>query len=79
MFVNYYEIRWTNTNEIQNFITYLNEEYLPINIGEIAEEQKVRGMKYKQFSKQELLKREEYLYDDRAKKFYKFIKLKIII
>ena len=75
-FVNDYNIRWTNTNEIQPFVTYLDEEEVPIDIGEIAEEQKARKMKYKQFSKQELLKREEYLYDERAKKLYKFLKSK---
>lgn len=75
-FVNDYDIRWTNTNEVQYFVTYLDEEYSPIDIGEIAEEQKARRMKYKQFSKQELLKREEYLYDERAKKLYEFLKSK---
>lgn len=75
-FVNDYNIRWTNTNEIQPFVTYLDEEEVPIDIGQIAEKQKVRKMKYKQFSKQELLKREEYLYDERAKKLYKFLKSK---
>lgn len=75
-FVNDYNIKWTNTNEVQYFVTYLDEEYSPIDIGEIAEEQKARKMKYKQFSKQELLKREEYLYDERAKKLYKFLKSK---
>lgn len=75
-FVNDYNIRWTNTNEIQQFVTYIDEEENPIDIGQIAEEQKARRMKYKQFSKQELLKREEYLYDERAKKLYKFLKSK---
>lgn len=75
-FVNDYNIRWTNTNEIQPFVTYLDEEEVLIDIGQIAEEQKARKMKYKQFSKQELLKREEYLYDERAKKLYKFLKSK---
>ena len=75
-FVNDYNIGWTNTNEIQPFVTYLDEEEVPIDIGQIAEEQKARKMKYKQFSKQELLKREEYLYDERAKKLYKFLKSK---
>ena len=75
-FVNDYNIRWTNTNEIQPFVTYLDEEEVPIDIGQIAEEQKARKMKYKQFSKQELLKREEYLYDERAKKLYNFLKSK---
>lgn len=75
-FVNDYNIRWTNTNQIQPFVTYLDEEEVPIDIGQIAGEQKARKMKYKQFSKQELLKREEYLYDERAKKLYKFLKSK---
>ena len=75
-FVNDYDIRWTNTNEIQSFVTYLDEEYLPIDIGEIAEEQKARKMRYKQFSKQEILKREEYFYDERAQKLYEFLKSK---
>ena len=75
-FVNDYDIRWTNTNEIQAFITYLDEEYLPIDIGQIAEEQKARKMKYKQFSKQEILKREEYYCNEKAQKLYKFSKSK---
>lgn len=75
-FVNDYNIRWTNTNEIQPFVTYLDEEEVPIDIGQIAEEQKARKMKYKKFSKQELLRREEYLYDERAKKLYNFLKSK---
>ena len=75
-FINDYNIRWTNTNEIQQFVTYIDEEENPIDIGQIAEEQKARRMKYKQFSKQELLKKEEYLYDERAKKLYKFLKSK---
>lgn len=75
-FVNDYNIRWTNTNEIQPFVTYLDEEEVFIDIGQIAEEQKSRKMKYKLCNKQELLKREEYLYDERAKKLYKFLKSK---
>ena len=76
IFVNDYDIKWTNTNEIQAFITYLDEEYLPIDIGQIAEEQKARKMKYKQFSKQEILKREEYYCNEKAQKLYKFLKSK---
>ena len=76
IFVNDYDIRWTNTNEIQAFITYLDEEYSPIDIGQIAEEQKARKMKYKQFSKQEILKREEYYCNEKAQKLYKFLKSK---
>lgn len=75
-FVNDYDIRWTNTNEVQYFVTYLDEEDSLIDIGTIAEEQKARKMKYKLFSKQEILKREEYLWDERAQKLYNFIKSK---
>lgn len=75
-FVNDYDIKWTNTNEIQAFITYLDEEYSPIDIGQIAEEQKARKMKYKQFSKQEILKREEYYCNEKVQKLYKFLKSK---
>ena len=76
IFVNDYDIRWTNTNEIQAFVTYLDEEYSQIDIGQIAEEQKARKMKYKQFSKQEILKREEYYCNEKAQKLYKFLKSK---
>lgn len=75
-FVNNYNIKWTNTNEVQYFVTYLDEEYSPIDIGEIAEEQKARKMKYKQFSKQEILKREEYYCNEKAQTLYKFLKSK---
>lgn len=75
-FVNDYDIKWTNTNEIQLFVTYLEEEYSPIDIGEIAEEQKARKMKYKQFSKQEILKREEYFVSEKGQKLYQFLKSK---
>ena len=71
-----YNIRWINTNEVQSFVTYIDEEETLIDIGRIAEEQKARGIEYKQFSQQELLKREEYLYDERAKKLYEFLKSK---
>ncbi len=75
-FVNDYDIKWTNTNEIQEFVTYLEEEYSPIDIDQIAEEQKARKMKYKQFSKQEILKREEYFVNEKGKKLYQFLKSK---
>ena len=75
-FVNDYIIKWTNTNEVQAFLTYLDEEYCPIDIGEIAEEQKSRNLRYKQFSKQEILNREEDFCDERTKKLYQFLKTK---
>lgn len=71
-----YDIKWTNTNEVQYFVTYMDEEYAPIDIGEIADEQKSRNMKYKKFSKQEILKREEYFVNEKGQKLYKFLKSK---
>lgn len=76
IFVNDYDIRWTNTNEIQEFVTYLEEEYSPIDIGQIAEEQKARKMRYKQFTKAEILKREEYFVNEKGQKLYQFLKSK---
>lgn len=75
-FVNNYDIRWINTNEVQYFVTYLEEEYCPMDIGQIAEEQKARKMQYKQFPKQEILKREEYLWDERTQTLYNYVKSK---
>ena len=75
-FVNNYDIRWVNTNEIQEFVTYLEEEYSPIDIGEIAEEQRARKMKYKKFPKAEILKREEYFVNQKGHRLYQFLKSK---
>lgn len=73
-FVKDYNVRWINNNEIQNFVTYLDEEYSPIDIGQIADEQKSRGMLYKQFSKQEILNRKEFLWTQKAQNLYDFMK-----
>lgn len=72
--VNYYNVRWTNTNEEQQFVTYLDEEYE--DVGYIVDEQKARGLKYKIFKEQDLLNREEYLWDKPTQKFYKYINSK---
>lgn len=72
MFVNYYNIRWTNTNEIDSFVTYLDEE--EIDIGDIAAKQKSRNLKYKNFTSQEILERKEYLWDKNTQELYRFIK-----
>lgn len=65
--VNYYNVRWTNTNQMQQFVTYLDEE--EDDIGYIVDEQKSRGVKYKNFKEQDILNREEYLWD-KSTKFY---------
>lgn len=65
--VNYYNFRWTNTNQMQQFVTYLDEE--EDDIGYIVDEQKSRGVKYKNFKEQDILNREEYLWD-KSTKFY---------
>lgn len=72
--VDYYDIKWTNTNQTQSFVTYLNEEWDEIDVGDIATEQKGRGLKYKIFKESELLKREEYLWNDDAQKLFEFMK-----
>ena len=72
--VNYYNVRWTNTNEVQQFVTYLDEE--EEDVGYIVDAQKSRGLKYKNFREQEILSREEYLWDKSTQNFYKYIKSK---
>ena len=70
--VNYYNVRWTNTNEVQQFVTYLDEE--EEEVGYIVDTQKSRELKYKNFREQEILSREEYLWDKSTQNFYKYIK-----
>lgn len=72
--VNYYNVRWTNTNQVQQFVTYLDEE--EDDIGYIVDEQKSRGLKYKNFKEQDILDRKEYLWDKSTKKLYEYIKSK---
>lgn len=72
--VNYYNVKWINTNQIQQFVTYLDEER--INVGYIVNEQKYRGLKYKKFKEQEILNRKEYLWDISTKKLYEYVKSK---
>lgn len=72
--VNYYNVRWTNTNQVQQFVTYLDEEEEDVEY--IVDEQKSRGLKYKNFKEQEILNREEYLWDKSTKKLYEYIKSK---
>lgn len=72
--VNYYNVRWTNTNQVQQFVTYLDEE--KEDVGYIVDEQKSRGLKYKSFKEQEILNRKEYLWDKSTQKLYQYIKSK---
>lgn len=72
--VNYYNVRWTNTNQVQQFVTYLNED--EEDVGYIVDEQKSRGLKYKSFKEQEILNRKEYLWDKSTQKLYQYIKSK---
>lgn len=74
LFVQHYNINWVNTNQIETFFTYLDGE--EADVGDIAEEQKSRGLIYKKFTEKEILNREEYLWDDRTKKLYEYIKNK---
>lgn len=43
--VNYYNVRWTNTNEVQQFVTYLDEE--EEDVGYIVDEQNLEGSNIK--------------------------------
>ena len=72
--MNYYNVRWTNTNEVQQFVTYLDEE--EEDVGYIVDAQKSRGLKYKNFKEQEILSRKEYLWNKSTQNFYKYIKSK---
>ena len=72
--VNYYNVKWTNTNQVQQFVTYLDEE--EEDVGYIVDEQKSRGLKYKSFKEQEILNRKEYLWDKSTQKLYQYIKSK---
>ena len=72
LFVLMFGIEWENTGEEQFFITYLNEE--EVDYDYIVSEQKSRGLNYKQFSKKEILDREEYLWDKNAQTLYEFIR-----
>ena len=72
--VNYYNVMRTNTNEVQQFVTYLDEE--EEEVGYIVDEQKFRGLKYKNFKEKEILNREEYLWDKSTKKLYEYVKSK---
>lgn len=71
LLTNYFGIEWTNNKEHQKFITYLDDS--EIDVTNIAVEQKNRGLDYKHFSMKELLSREEYLFDDNAKKLLDFL------
>lgn len=72
--VNYYNVKWTNTNQVQQFVTYLDEEEEEVRY--IVGEQKSRGLKYKNFKEQEILNRKEYLWDKSTKKLYEYVKSK---
>lgn len=72
--VNYYNVRWINTNQIQEFVTYLDEE--EEDIGYIVDEQKSRGLKYKNFKEQDILNRKEYLWNKSSEKPYEYKKSK---
>lgn len=65
-----FSIEWTNSHKVESFITYLNEELAE----DIAVEQKSRGLKYKEFSKQQILNRQEIYWDENTQEFYDYMK-----
>lgn len=72
--INYYNIKWSNTNQVQQFVSYLNEDEDDVEY--IVYEQKSRGLKYKNFKEKEILNRKEYLWDISTEKMYKYIESK---
>lgn len=72
--VNYYNVHWMNTNQNQQFLTYLDTEEDERIIGYIVDEQKCRGLNYKKFEEQEILSRTEYLWDKFSQKLFRYIK-----
>lgn len=72
--VNYYHVRWMNDNEKQDFITYLDKEEDSQVIGFIANQQKSRRLNYKVFTKEEILSREEYLWDKSTQELFQYLK-----
>ncbi len=75
-FVNYENILWKNTGVRQEFLTYLYSEYFDDIIENIIKEQDSRGLKYKEFTIDEILKREEYIWDKQTQEIYDIIYLK---
>lgn len=72
--VNYYHVRWMNDNEKQDFITYLDREEDSQVIGFIANQQKSRRLNYKVFTKEEILSRDEYLWDKSTQELFQYLK-----
>ncbi len=65
-----FSIEWATSHKVESFITYLNEELAE----DIAVEQKSRGLKYKEFSKQQILNRQEIYWDENTQEFYDYMK-----
>lgn len=78
LFVDYFNVRWIESKQTQNFITYLDEDDLGIDLGDIADEQRIRNFNYKKFTKKEILERTEFVWDDTAEKLYEFLEKKNI-
>lgn len=72
MFINYLDINWSNIKKIDSFVTYLDKE--EVDVANIAMEQKHRNFKYKKFTENEILKREEFISDKSTQKIYNFLK-----
>lgn len=72
MFINYLDINWSNIKKIDSFVTYLDKE--EVDVANIAMEQKHRNFKYKKFTENEILKREEFISNKSTQKIYNFLK-----
>ena len=65
-----YPVKWQDkTKEI--YFTYLSNEKM---ISKVVTKQKSMGLKYKKFTLEEILNREEYYFDDRTKELYDIMK-----
>lgn len=66
------KINWKNKKVKQNFITYLEPEYVDIN--EIIQEQEYRNFQYKIFREKDILSREEILWTPATQRLYSYLK-----
>ena len=71
LFVSLFSVEWHDNYENEFFVTYLDEETTDYNY--IATQQKLRGLKYKPFSKKEILSREKNIWGEGEQALYEFI------
>lgn len=75
MLINYYNIKWEDTKEVEEYVTYLYEEEIQIEIGELVIERLKRNIGYKKIKKEEIIKRKELFWDENAQRLYDYVVL----